>query len=97
MSDPNSSAVQEQRKAWQQRNSDQKRCMDEYGHLEPCYSPPAWEYTDVDLPDVGFSDAARTMTVVQADGSTSTIESEYDAHAVLHQHVFDPSLSDPDA
>lgn len=92
MSDPDSSAAQTARKQWRLRNSDGKFCLDEMGERVLCQSPPAWTYTDVDLPNVGFSDAARTTHYPAGD-----IVSEYDAHAVLHTHVYDPSLSDPDA
>lgn len=92
-----SSALAEARKAWRERNSDQKRCMDEAGNLVECYAPPSFVLTDVELSDVGFSEAVRTTTY-PADATTTTpVVSDYEAHAVLHTHVFDPALEDPDA
>ena len=43
------------RKMFQQRNSDAKVCMDEWGNREACWSPPAFTYADVDMPP-GLSD-----------------------------------------
>jgi hypothetical protein len=84
MSDSNSSAVQTQRKGWRERNSNGRNCLDEYGVLVECQSPPGFVLTDVDMP-AGWQ------------GLLHPEQDEYVARAVLHTHVFDPSLSDPDA
>jgi hypothetical protein len=79
------SDTREARKAWANRNSDQLYTFgDEEGAIERLYSPPAFDLVESDLPPTPHA-------------ITEPSDSGFERHAIRHEHVWDPALSDPDA
>jgi hypothetical protein len=79
-----SSALATARKQWRERNGSGRFCLDEAGNRVEYQSPPTWDLIDGPLP-------AGAQTNPNAEPN------EYVSRSVLHRHVYDPTLVDPDA
>jgi hypothetical protein len=86
-----SSAEDAARKSWRMRNSDGNRGWDEVGNLVAAQSPPSFDLTDADLPDT------QERLPESFDTSTGEQDTDHVGRAVVHEHVWDTGLVDPDA
>jgi hypothetical protein len=86
-----SSADDAAAKAWRMRNSDGNRGWDEVGNLVATQPPPSFDLTDEDLPDM------QERLPASVDTSTGVADTDHLGRAVVHEHVWDTGLVDPDA